>query len=136
MSYIGLITAILYLLAGIPMLVLQGWAFRSPTGLWVHLLRSGVSAYRSPGIQPLLVQIKASHALYVDWRPVSLADLGPVLRRELPLRPPNWPVYVEGDPSLDWMHVAQAVDIIRGEHAEVILLATPEPAGPKFRDGR
>ncbi len=37
-------------------------------------------------------------------------------------RPPDWQVYVEGDPNLEFEPVAKAIEIIRAEHAEVVLL--------------
>jgi hypothetical protein len=53
---------------------------------------------------------------------VAREELGPVLKRELKLRPPGWPVYVAGDPDLDWRSVAEIIDIVEGEQAEVVLL--------------
>jgi hypothetical protein len=47
-----------------------------------------------------------------------------LLKKELSRRPPDWPVYVDGDPDLEWQYPAEAIDAIRGLHAEVILLTT------------
>jgi len=44
-------------------------------------------------------------------------------------RPPEWPVYVEGDPAMDWQYVVQ---VIEGVGGRVVLLTTRpaiEPAG-------
>lgn len=97
----------------------------APHGLRVHLIRPGVTAPRSPGIQPLLVRVvRDGHnaKLYVGSDPVALEDLSALLKEELARRPPDWPVYVEGDPDLEWRQVAEAIDAVRGQQAEVILL--------------
>jgi biopolymer transport protein ExbD len=47
-------------------------------------------------------------------------------------RPPEWPVYVEGDPAMDWQYVVQVIDVIEGVGGRVVLLTTRpaiEPAG-------
>jgi hypothetical protein len=96
-----------------------------PRGLPIHVVRPGFVAPRSPGIQPLLVRVVRdgnSAKLYVGSDVVAMEDLGALLKRELARRPPDWPVYVEGDPGLEWRRVAEAIDAVRGEQAEVILL--------------
>jgi hypothetical protein len=83
-----------------------------PVGLRVHLVRPGVAIPRGLGIQPLLIRVSEQSAIIdVGW-----------LRTELARRPPDWPVYVEGDPNLAWRKVAEAIDAVRGQQAEVILL--------------
>jgi len=80
------------------------------------LVRVGYAGY---GVPP---------RLYVNSRAVSWEDLDAVLNKELRLRPPTWPVYLEGDPAIEWGHAVKAMDVIRGLHAEVVLLtgkATP-----------
>jgi biopolymer transport protein ExbD len=110
------------------MMVWMFWVTITPLarhGLRVHLIRPGVTAPRSPGIQPLLVRVVRdgrSAKLYVGSDPVALEDLGALLKNELARRPPDWPVYVEGDPDLEWRQVAEAIDAVRGQQAEVILL--------------
>jgi hypothetical protein len=61
-------------------------------------------------------------AVYVDSRLVSWEDFDAVLRKDIYERPPHWPVYLQGDPELDWSSVAEPIDRIRGLDAEVILL--------------
>jgi biopolymer transport protein ExbD len=92
-------------------------------GLRVHLIRPGVTAPRSPGIQPLLVQVvgdwrSGRPSLYIDSNRVAGEDLDTVLHKEMSRRPPDWPVYVEGDPDLEWRQVVEAIDAIRGAPAE------------------
>jgi biopolymer transport protein ExbD len=90
-------------------------------------------------MQPLLVQMR-SHSLferpdlYVDSQPVAWEDFDKVLRSELNRRPPDWPVYLEGDPDAEWGHVGNAIDKIRGLRAEVVLL-TPKAALPRAQSG-
>jgi biopolymer transport protein ExbD len=93
-----------------------------PTGIKVRLLRPGVSVQPSPGIQPLLVRVERDGRLYVNSELVPTERLDSLLRKELGLRPPDWPVYVEGDRDLDWGVVLDVIDRVRGLHAEVVLL--------------
>ncbi len=122
-----LIVVLALLMVWIPLAVYQILEHPIPTGLPVHLLRPGVAAPRSPGIQPLLTRVVASApgarpSLYIDFELVPWDDLGAKLHQELSLRPPNWPVYVEGDPDLEWRQVAEAIDAVRGQQGEVVLL--------------
>ncbi|HMD70497.1 MAG TPA: hypothetical protein VKF41_04100 [Bryobacteraceae bacterium] len=136
LSYFGLVAAIFYMLLVLVRLVADSLAL-VPKGLEVHLLRLGVTAPRNPGIQPVLVRVNprktgGGASLSVNGRPVEWDGLAAVLQKELIQRPPEWPVYVDGDPELDWLWPAKAVDIIQGLHAKVILL-TPTPGRPPSR---
>ena len=93
-------------------------------GLNVHLLPPAPVAPRVPGMDPLLVQVTGHHEVCVNWQPVTWTEFAEVVQKELKRRPPNWPVYVEGDPDLDWQWVAMVIDTIRGLHGEVSLLTT------------
>jgi biopolymer transport protein ExbD len=98
-----------------------------PIGLTVHLLRPGPAAAMSPGIQPLLVQVAAGPQWFgvrVDPKLVVWDDLPTLLSTELMRRPPEWPVYVEGDPAMDWQYVVQVIDVIEGVGGRVVLLTT------------
>jgi biopolymer transport protein ExbD len=101
--------------------VAQSLDHQIPTGLRVRVVRPGVVTLRGPGLQPVLVRV-ASDGLFVDSQPVSRRDLGAVLRRELDRRPPNWPVYFKGDSQKDFQYSSDAIDAIREQGAEVILL--------------
>lgn len=124
LSYVPLIVAsILFLL--LTVFLTLGRA--TPIGLSVRLLRVGVEGPASPGAPPLIIKVEsAGHhtppRLYINWQPVSREDFDSALGKELRIRPPDWPVYVEGDPELDWREVATIIDRVRGHHAEVILL--------------
>jgi len=91
------------------------------TGLRVHILSRGVMAYTVSGIQPVRVRVGAT-GLYLNFYLVDRDDFPALLRKELDRRPPDWPVYVDGDPGLEWRSVAEAIDAIRGQGAEVVLL--------------
>jgi hypothetical protein len=112
------------------MMVWMFWVTVTPLprhGLRVHLIRPGVTAPWNPGIQPLRISVRRNERnlrpdLYVDSEAVAWEDLGALLKKELARRPPDWPVYVEGGPNLEWRPVAEAIDAVRGQQAEVILL--------------
>jgi hypothetical protein len=98
-----------------------------PTGLRIHVIRPGVIAQRSLGLQPLRVRVATGGrggrpAIWVDRQGIPWEDLSAFLKKELARRPPDWPVYVEGDPYLEWRQVAEAIDAVRGQQAEVVLL--------------
>ncbi len=127
LSSYGLIAAITYTLLFLIIWVIQSMDQPMPIGLKLHLWRSGAPALTSPWIEPLRVRLKSAGlivrpSLYVNSRLVRWEDLGYVLEKELRRRPPNFPVYLEGDPNMDWGYAVNAIDIIRGMHAEVVLL--------------
>jgi biopolymer transport protein ExbD len=101
-----------------------------PTGLAVHLLRPEVAVETQPGVEPLLVRVEgegfsAVRSLYIgSWR-VPSQDFDTVLRKGLDTRPPSWPVYVEGDPDLEWRAVVKVIEEIRGFNVKVVLLTRP-----------
>lgn len=66
--------------------------------------------------------------VYFDSQRISWEQLGPLLDRGLSLRPPDWPVYVQGDAILEWKDVVQAIDIVRGKGAQVVLLTNKGPS--------
>jgi hypothetical protein len=109
------------------MSVAQSFDRVTPVGLRIRLLRPLVSMQATIGIQPVLVRLEFKGnnrppAVYVDSRLVSWEDFDAVLRKDIYERPPHWPVYLQGDPELDWGSVAEPIDRIRGLDAEVILL--------------
>jgi hypothetical protein len=101
--------------------VAQALDHRVSSGLRVRILRPGIVTMRSPGLQPLLVRI-AANGLFVDSQSISRRDLGPVLRRELDRRPPDWPVYFKGDSKKGFQYSSDVIEAIREQGAEVILL--------------
>jgi hypothetical protein len=136
LSWFALLIVIGLILLTISFGVLQILAYRVPIGLRVRLVRPGIPAQSTPWIEPLRVRVvfagpKVRPNLYLNSQLVSWEDFGTVLQGELNRRPPHWPVYVEGDPDLEWQHVVKAIDAIRGLQAEAVLLttATASPRG-------
>jgi hypothetical protein len=131
-SWYGLIGTHTY-----PIMLIPVWVMISgmvPTGLVVHLVKPGIAAQSTPGIQPLRVCVGAAPGdvhpkLYVDSRLVAWEDFAAVLQKELSQRPPNWPVYVEGSRDVEWGHAVRAIDVIRGLQAQVVLLTPSTKSG-------
>jgi biopolymer transport protein ExbD len=92
-----------------------------PHGLMIRTLRPGVEIPRSPGVQPLLIQVDAA-GIFIDSERMSLDSLSARLKQELSRRPPEWPVYIQGDADLAWRKVAEVIDAVRGQGAEVVLI--------------
>ncbi len=123
----------------LPFLVI--YRLTTPKGLPVRLLRPGVEGSQLPGLDPLLIQVRLARKpgpalLFVESQPVAWEQLGGLLNKELPRRPPNWPVYVQGDADLEWRQVAQVVDIVRGKWGQVVLLTDPGRRLPSGRETR
>ena len=65
--------------------------------------------------------------LYLNSKAIAWEALGTALKAELKSRV-DWVVYVEADRDVDWGSAVNAMDIIRGVGAKVVLLTT-EPTG-------
>ena len=133
-SSTALLGALTFLLVFLSLTVLQGMARPILVGLPVRLLPAPSATGRSPGIAPLVVRVSppgvnSRPRLYVDSRSVSRGDFESVLQKELSQRPPNWPVYLDGDPDMEAHWVLEIVDVIRGLRAEVVLLPGPRARG-------
>lgn len=108
-------------------------------GIRIRLELQDVILEPSPGLQPVHVRVELSDSgeprLFVNYHPIAPHDFDAVLLTELKQRPVNWPVYVEGDPEMEWGVVVQTMVRIRSLGAEVTLLTTKrhriEPARPK-----
>lgn len=131
MSWLGLIVLLCYIVIAIPVWVTAWTNQVIPRGLKIRILRPGVQAPVVSGIQPLLVRLVCDKGacgrgrepnLFVNSQPVAWEDFDAVLRKELSRRPPSWPVYVQGDPNLEWAWVLKVVDMVRGLPAEVVLV--------------
>lgn len=125
LSWIALLLNIL-LPSAVAVVVMVSLEYPTPIGFKVRLLRPGVSAQPSPGIQPLIVRVERRGLdparFYVNWQPVSPERLDSLLREELSRRPPDWPVCVEGDGDMELKEVLAVIDRLRGLHADVVLL--------------
>jgi biopolymer transport protein ExbD len=129
-STYSLIAALTYLVIWVSLVVVLSLRHVTATGLPVRLVRSGDTAQRIPGIQPLRLRVgadghSAHPSIYVDSQLITWEDFSTFLQKRLSRRPPDWPVYVEADPDVEWRYVLEAVDAVRGLRVEVALL-TPE----------
>jgi biopolymer transport protein ExbD len=110
-------------------------AFYSSSGLLVSLPPIGVKMQSSPGIHPLLVRVvyvaaNSPAQVHLNWKPVAWNALAAVLQEEIARRPPDWPVYVQGDPQLSWGDVAPAIEIIQGLKAKALLITAKTQMSP------
>jgi biopolymer transport protein ExbD len=86
-------------------------------------------AQRVSGLQPLRMRVcadgRSPHPiLSMGSKIVPWEDFGAVLQEELNRRPPDWPVYVDGDRTIEWRSVTEAIDAIQGQGAQVVLLTS------------
>jgi hypothetical protein len=139
-AWSGLVMLLCFVVIDIPVWV-SFVAYRAvPMGLPVHLMKTAGSYPSSPGIQPVLVRLVLDGCdphplhygdprpcLYIDSQLVSWESFDSVLQKKLKLRPPHWPVYLEGDKAMDWRYAGEAIDRIRGLQAEVVLLGSRTP---------
>lgn len=117
------------------------WLFfgaNASVGIPVRLVRPGpLRVTRDFITPPPVVRIASGGAssspqVYLNSRPVGWEDLAPLLKSDLKSRA-EWFVYVEADSDVAWGDAVNAMDIIRGTGAQVVLLTikpTPSPANP------
>lgn len=129
-----------FALTGVPVLgflLLFMNAFGGPTstGLPVHLLKTGVSVRDSESTIISVVDAgpTAPAVLYVNSTETPWNELGNTLRSQLKLRP-DWIVYVWGEDTVAWAYVANAIDAVRGLHAEVVLLSGAQSTDRSHRN--
>jgi hypothetical protein len=79
-----------------------------------------------PWLKPLVLRIDAQERWFLDGEPVTPEDFPAALKKSLSRRP-DWFVYLEADPNLDFRAPARAMDMIQGLHAKVILMAPTPP---------
>ena len=100
-------------------------AWIGPHSLPIRLFPHTARSFPSP-IQPLRVHVAGdvytNAHLFVDSQPVRWEDFDVLLKKRLAERPPDWPVYVEGDPELEWRAVAQTIDRIRRAGGQAALI--------------
>jgi biopolymer transport protein ExbD len=121
----ALMIVIVFMMLALPAQVMSAWAWVPTVGFRVRLMRPGIDGVPSPGIQPIRVHVGfdgTRRVVTVNNEPVPWNRLGVALRRELRLRPPDWPVYVDGDRDMEWGRAVEAIDVIQGLHAQVVLL--------------
>lgn len=85
--------------------------------------------------ETLSVWIDEQNRWYFNARPTTQEELPGLLRESLARRA-SQVVYVDADANVDFMVVARAIGIVRGEHARVILITTAEGQGSSPTAGR
>jgi biopolymer transport protein ExbD len=117
------------------LIFIYAWGYdHQSVGIAVHLLHSVPP--RAPAdswTTPLVVRVEnrrdgSPPRLYLNSRAIAWEALNPALKAELKSRA-DWVVYVEADGGVDWGDAVNAMDIIRGVGAKVVLL-TIAPTGP------
>jgi biopolymer transport protein ExbD len=79
-----------------------------------------------PWLKPLVLRIDAKERWFLDGEPVT-PEAFPAALKKLLSRRPDWFVYLEADPNLDYRAPARAMDMIQGLHAKVILMTPGAP---------
>jgi biopolymer transport protein ExbD len=143
----GLYAGIFFALMAMVMMLIVGGLRYTPRGVWVHLLKPGVTPKKSDHkksdqwTDPLVVRVVfggfgQQPKLRVNSRQVTWDDFDHELREELGRRR-EWVVYVEGDYCVAWANVASVIDIARRDGAKVFLLTEDDekecPSLPKGR---
>jgi biopolymer transport protein ExbD len=134
----GLVYAVILAAALIPtfLIFLYAWGYdRRSVGIEVHLANLGpLKAAADSWTKPLVVRIENASAgspprLYLNSKAIAWEALGPALKGELKSRP-DWVIYVEADRDVNWGDAVNAMGIIRGVGANVVLLTTEPTASP------
>jgi hypothetical protein len=108
----------------------------TPHGLAIRTVPPNIKLAPIGGIMPLRIHVLAGkisnyrvpiRGIQVGSQIIDRSDFAAFLRREIPKRPPDWPVYIEGDSDLEYQSVAWAIDAISPFGAKVILLT------PRFK---
>jgi biopolymer transport protein ExbD len=118
-GYLYAVTCLVLFLTMAPLIL--GKSMQS-SGIPARLLRPDVIHASSDGEEMgLLVYVDLSGKLYLNSKPVTAEELPRALEDEFARRA-DCLVYVEGDLGVQFQAVAQAMDLIRGAHGEVIML--------------
>ncbi len=94
-------------------------------GFAIRVIRPGVELVPTGGTKPLRIRVlagKNGKSLQIGSQVIERADLEAFLRREIPKRPPDWPVYIEGDSGLEYESVARTIDAVSALRTKVVLL--------------
>jgi biopolymer transport protein ExbD len=123
LGYVYAVTYMVVFLVNAPF-YLATWFYDS--GLPVRLVRPGVILVASGRETGLLVYVDQSGNFYLNSKPITAQDLPPALEAELDRRADHT-VYVEGDPTIEYGAVVQAMSLVRAAGGDVVMMT------PKFR---
>jgi biopolymer transport protein ExbD len=116
--FYALTSFVLFLTCSLPVLL----GPRIPVGLPVTLVRMDAWKIKTDStFEPLVIRVELGHQLYLNAKPMSADELSKALGEQLARRP-NWYVYVDADPNVQFADVAWAIDIIRGQHADAVMV--------------
>lgn len=111
------------------LIFIYAWGWDRPSmGIRISTSEEPLLSARSLSVNlPPLVRLEqvgndGPPKLYLNSNPVRWDELGEALTNQLKLRP-DWVVYVDADDMVSWSDVIGAMDIIRGRHAKIVLLA-------------
>jgi hypothetical protein len=112
----------------------------TPHGLAIRTVPPNIKPVPTAGIMPLRIHVLAGvlagkisnysapiRGIQIGSQIMDRSDFAAFLRREIPKRPPDWPVYIEGDSDLEYQSVAWAIGAVSPFGAKVILLT------PRFK---
>ena len=110
------------------MLLLVVWVFQIDAtklrshGFWVLTSKRGMRApWRDGLLKPIVLRIDEKGHWFFKGKPVSTSEFAIALRETFRSRP-EWLVYIDAHPDLDFGKVELAVDVIEGLHAKAILV--------------
>jgi biopolymer transport protein ExbD len=88
----------------------------------------------APWFEPLVLRIDKQNRWFLNDQPVSPEGFSGALKGALSRRP-EWFVYLDADPELEFGVHALAIDLIQGLHAKTILV-TPNARNELLRRSR
>ena len=132
----GLVYALILASLLIPscLIFLHEWGYdHRSVGIDVHLLKPGLLKTASDSwAEPLVGRVEnvgpgSPPRLYLNSKLVGWEALAPELKTKLKSRS-DWVVFIEADDDINWGDAVNAMDIIRGAGARVVLLTTRPPS--------
>jgi len=115
-------------LAVLMALVSSDLLWREPAkGLLVHTSgRTLNPPSYDPWLKPLVLRIDAQNRWFLDGEQVTPEELAGMLRKALSRRP-DWSVYLEADPDLEFGVPARAMDVLQGMHVTIVVVTPGAP---------
>lgn len=104
-------------------------------GFAIRTIRPAVKLIPTAGVMPIRIRVLAGNqsgygrvpirGVQIGSQVIGRTDLAAFLMREMAKRPPDWPVYIDGDGDLEFASIAWTIDEVSALGAKVILL-TPK----------
>jgi len=131
LNRVMLVVVQLLMLLWVVLAVLTARPWAAPHGLPIRTVRPGVKLLPAAGIMPLRIRVLGGsesnyrvpmRGLQIGSQIIDRTHFSEFLRREIPKRPSDWPVYIEADRDLEYESVAWTIDAVSAFRAKVILL--------------